>query len=102
MEVCGMKYYVIQLSTGEYDDWAINTLFIVDKEYKAKFYCSKGNAIIANYIDYYKNLCNELLYDMEDTHPRSGDFVHISNRYSLSIGNFGYHEIEFRKDVKVK
>lgn len=93
-----MKYYAVQLVTGEYDSMGVNTLFITDKEYKAKFYCSKGNGILKKYKDYFSELLESVVYD---DHPRSQDYSHISDRSDFTMGYFGYHEIEFRKNIKV-
>lgn len=92
-----MKYYVVQFFTGEYDDSGVSTLFITDKEYKAKFYCSKGNSILKNYTKYYLDMREKIGLSNELT-----NYSHYSDRVYFTTGSFGYHEIEFRKDIKIK
>ena len=89
------KYYIVSLSTVEYDSWGIKDIFITDKEYKAKFYCSKGNAILAKYRDYFEQLRQDFVFDDNNS------YIHISDRADFVMGNFNYSEIEFRSNIKL-
>jgi hypothetical protein len=94
------KYYIVTLSIGDWDGISYNQLFITDKEYKAKWYCSKGNGILKRSAEYYASLLEELHDDCDDIHSRSSDYSHISNMRDLSNGTFTYSEIKFRSDIK--
>lgn len=90
------KIFVITAVYGYWDMSSVATICAMDFEYKAKFYCSKANAIVEKYKNYYDDLFGELMNDHDKTHPRQKDFIHIDERRDFTYGIFSYHEIEIR------
>lgn len=88
--------FVITLLTGEYDSMWRSNLFVTDMEYKAKFYCSKANAMITKYRTYYDDLRNNLPSERFDN-----DYGHISDRCDFVNGIFSYHEMPIRTNIKI-
>lgn len=88
------EYYLVTLDKGEYDSYWIQNLFITDKAYKAKSYCSKGNSILKKYKDYYSKLLQEARVD------KDMDYCHISDRKDFVHGSFGYYEIQLKTAFK--
>jgi len=89
-----MKLYVVNQVTGEWDSAWSNPIFVTDKEYKAKFYCSKANAVLSNYRDFYREKLKFAMFD--DDMPYS----HYSERNDFVVGSFSYSEIQFKSDIK--
>ena len=94
------KMYLVTLMTGGYDSIGYNDLFLTEFEYQAKFYCSRGNAVLERYKSYYAEQHEVLLGDYDRTHPRHDDYVHVSNRNDFTQGLFSYTEIEVRNILR--
>lgn len=90
-----MKYYVVKGMFGEYDESWESTFFITDSESIATKYCEKANAILTRYKDYYKDL---LQLASDESHERSADYIHISERVNVTGGHYYLNGIEFRTD----
>lgn len=86
-----MKYYVVELCIGDYADMSYKILFITDMEYKAKWYCSKGNKILKKYIEYYHSF-----YEADE----DINWYHYYTRYNFANGLFTYTVTEARTEFK--
>jgi hypothetical protein len=57
--------YIVQYSTGSYDDYYQELVFVTYDKEKAIDYCQKFNAILDKWFRYYDELLKGLTYDDE-------------------------------------
>lgn len=89
------KIYVITAVFGYWDMSHVRTIFATDFEYKAKFYCSKANALMEKYKPYFESLQKEIM-NTHSNHPRWSDYYEIGERLDFVSGRFHYEAIEIR------
>ena len=85
-------FYQVERCVGEYDDISWSTIFITDKEYKAKFYVSRASEIFKKYSSF---------YDEKQQNTDAENWMHWFERLQMCQCTFYSSEIEFRKNVKI-
>lgn len=86
------KHYLVSYSTGSYDDFRINNLFVTENEEYAKKYCEKFNRILNKWRPYFLEVYNN--YDWEN--DENNDSHYDKSEVFIEINQCFYNEIEMR------
>jgi len=90
--------YIVQYSTGDYDDFIVHNIFVTEKKETATKYVSKFNRIFKKWKKYYWSLKIDGQGHFFDEHP------HLFNRWCTvtEINKCFWSEIQSRKYKKNK
>lgn len=98
-----MKGFLVSILLGEMPDYYSKELFVIPNEYQAKFYCSRAQAIVDKYKEYYEEVWKRQIQESRD---KEEDYCTLDewlrNRIELTNGIFKYYEIEYRSNIKIK